>query len=300
MAPVGADDEQPGWGIFPEGAVGRPPERHPRDSGYALYLASLMAGHGNPGRFIEEYRKEHKNRRQGVLLSWAQVEYYQVPQGIKRALYPLNPEDWAEWECPIGMLVPLPSVVHYRGSRLVRGDPLHWGIFYSEWVLNVLGRFVADAHHRGILWRLPEKVVENIPCLGLEYLLEGSPYQVVTVQQLIRTQGEYDWSSWGQKGYQLVGGVPVHLVGMEYLIQDLSPVEVIKIMGTGEGDDVEEVLAQGSVPVLRKTARLGERDDPTGVTAPIALQFNEPSMGIPGLVRRAESEGWSFDRLFPH
>jgi hypothetical protein len=84
---------------------------------------------------------------------------------------------------------------HYRGSRLVRGDPLHWGILYSEWVLNVLGRFVADAHHRGVLWRLPEKVVEKIPRLVLEYLLEGSPYQVETVQQLIRTQGEYDWSS---------------------------------------------------------------------------------------------------------
>jgi hypothetical protein len=92
---------------------------------------------------------------------------------------------------------------------------------------------VADAHHRGILWRLPEKVVENIPRLGLEYLLEGSPSQVDTDQQLIRTQGEYDWSSWGQKGYHLVGGVPVHLVGTEYLIQDLPPVEVIKIMGPG-------------------------------------------------------------------
>jgi hypothetical protein len=90
----------------------------------------------------------------------------------------------------------------------VRGDPLHLGIFYSKWVLNVLGRFVADAHHRGILWRLPEKVVENIPRLGLEYLLEGNPYQVDTVQELIRTQVEYHWSSWDQKGYHLVGGLP--------------------------------------------------------------------------------------------
>jgi hypothetical protein len=135
---------------------------------YALYLSILMAGHGDPGRFIEEYRKEHKNRRQGVLLSWAQFEYYQVQQGIKRALFPLTLEDWAKWECQIGMIVPLPAVFHYRGSRLVRGDPPHWGIFYSELVLNVLGRFVADAHHRGILWRLLEKVVEKIPRLELE------------------------------------------------------------------------------------------------------------------------------------
>jgi hypothetical protein len=94
--------------------------------------------------------------------------------------------------------------------------------------------------------------------------------------------------------------VTVHLVGTEYLIQDLPPVEVIKIIGPGGGDDVEEVLAQGSVPVLRNTTRLGERDDPTGVTASMALQFNEPSMGIPGLVTGAESEGWKFDRLLPH
>jgi hypothetical protein len=45
---------------------------------------------------------------------------------------------------------------------------------YLKWVSNVLGRFVADAHHRGILWRFPEKEVENIPRLGLEYLIEGS------------------------------------------------------------------------------------------------------------------------------
>jgi hypothetical protein len=46
-----------------------PPERHPRASSYALYLASLIAGHGDPGSFIELYRKEHKNRPQEVLLS---------------------------------------------------------------------------------------------------------------------------------------------------------------------------------------------------------------------------------------
>jgi hypothetical protein len=52
-----------------------------------------MAEHEDPGRFIEEYSEEPQKRRQGALLSWAQVEYYQVPPGIKRALYPLTPED---------------------------------------------------------------------------------------------------------------------------------------------------------------------------------------------------------------
>jgi hypothetical protein len=64
-----------------------PPERHPRDISYALYLASLMSDHGNPGRFVEEYRDEHENRLRGVLLSWDQVEYY---QGMKCVLYRLH------------------------------------------------------------------------------------------------------------------------------------------------------------------------------------------------------------------
>jgi hypothetical protein len=72
------------------------------------------------------------------------------------------------------MIVALLTIVHYRGNLLVRGDPLQWGIFYSEWVLNVVERFLADDHHRGVLWRLPERVVDSIPLLGLEYILEGS------------------------------------------------------------------------------------------------------------------------------
>jgi hypothetical protein len=50
-----------------------------------------------------------------------------------------------------------------------------------------------------------------------------------------------------------VRGVPVHLVRSKYLVQDLQPVEVIKLMGPGDGDDVEEILAQVIVPVLRKS-----------------------------------------------
>jgi hypothetical protein len=132
--------------ISQKGQLLVPPERHPRDSSYALYLGSLMTGHGDPGRFVEEYCKEHKNRRRGVLLSWAQVEYYQVPQSMKRVLYPPTTEGWADCECPFGMIVPLPAVVHYRGSWLVRGDPLHWGI-YS--IPN------GSSTSLGVLWRMP-------------------------------------------------------------------------------------------------------------------------------------------------
>jgi hypothetical protein len=70
------------------------------------------------------------------------VEYYHLPPGLRKTLYPHPPEDWEEWEYPAGMAVPLPAVVTYRGSRLIKGDILHWRIFYSEWVLNATVRFV--------------------------------------------------------------------------------------------------------------------------------------------------------------
>ena len=280
--PSGRKSSNPEAEFSQKGQLLVPPERHPRDSSYALYLASLMAGHGDPGRFVEEYRKEHKNRRRGVLLSWAQVEYYQVPQGMKRVLYPPTPEGWVDWECPIGMIVPLPAIVHYRGSRLVRGDPLHWGIFYSEWVVNVIGRFVADAHHRGVLWRLPDRVVDSIPKLGLEYLLEGSPYNVDTVKQLLRTQREHDWVSWGHKGYHEVGGVPVQLVGSQYLVQDLPPITVTIAPGEIGFEVEEEVVAQGTCPSVEvQRYPPVTRGGLLGGTAPPSRVIDEPRPGDP-------------------
>jgi hypothetical protein len=79
--------------------------------------------------------------------------------------------------------------------------PASLGNILLRMVVNVVGRFVSDAHHRGVLWKLPERVVDSIPLLGLEYLLDGSPYNLDTVKQLLQTQKEYDWLNWGQKGY---------------------------------------------------------------------------------------------------
>jgi hypothetical protein len=66
------------------GQVQMPLEAFARDSGYAFYISSLMAGEGDPGRFTEVLRKEHKKRRTGVLLIWAQVEYYHPPPGLRK------------------------------------------------------------------------------------------------------------------------------------------------------------------------------------------------------------------------
>jgi hypothetical protein len=69
------------------------------------------------------------------------------------------------------MAIPLPAVFTYRGSRLIKGDSLHWRIFYAEWVLNATVRFITDAHHRVLLWCLPRRVIDNISVLGLPFLL---------------------------------------------------------------------------------------------------------------------------------
>jgi hypothetical protein len=130
------------------GKVQLPHEAFARDSGYEFYISSFMAGEGDPGRFNEELRKEHKNRRADVLVSWAQVQYYHLPPGLRKILYPQTPEDWGEWECPAGMAVPIPAVVTYRGSLLIKGESLNWRIFYAECVINATVRFITDAHHR--------------------------------------------------------------------------------------------------------------------------------------------------------
>jgi hypothetical protein len=235
---------------FPrQGQVHLPQEAFARDSGYEFYLSSLMAGEGDPARFTEELRKEQKNRRAGVLLSWAQVEYYHLPPGLRKSLYPQTPDDWVEWECPAGMAVPLPTVVTYRGSRLIRGDSLHWRIFYAEWVLNATVRFITDAHHRGLLWRLPSRVIDNISVLGLPFLLEGTRYDLEKVTQLLGLVRSEDW-----KGYEQVGALSIQLVGtsftslaMETPLPVLDQVVGGEVTVTGE-DEVEEILASGGPP----------------------------------------------------
>jgi hypothetical protein len=234
----------------PRGKVQLPHEAFARDSGYSFYISSLMAGEGDPGRFTEELRKEHKNCRAGVLLSWAHVEYYHLPPGLRKTLYTQTPEDWAEWECPVGMAVPLPAVVTYRGSRLIEGDSLHWRIFYAEWVLNATVRFITDAYHRGLLWRLPRRVIDIISILGLPFLLEGTRYDAAKVTQLLGLVRSEDWT-----GYEQVGALPIQLVGTDFSLMSLEiPSPVLEQVAGGEvtvteEDEVEEIVASGGPPV---------------------------------------------------
>jgi hypothetical protein len=224
-------------------------EAFARDSGYAFYISILMEGEGDPGRFTDELCKEHKNRRTGVLLSWAQVEYYHLPPGLRKNLYPQTSDNWAEWECPAGMAVPLPAVVTYRGSRLIKVYSLQWRIFYAEWLLNATVRFITDAHHRGLLWRLPRRVIDKISVLGLPLLLEGTCYDMAKVTQLLGLVRSEDWT-----GYEQVGALPIQLVRTNFtrLAMDIPLPVLVQVAGgevtVTEEDEVEEIVAIGGPP----------------------------------------------------
>ena len=246
--PSGRKTENPEREFSPKGSYNLPGEAYARDSKYALYLSSLLAGHGDPGRFFEEIRKEQANRRHGLLVSWLHVEYYRVPSGMRSSLYPRVPQDWDEWEAPRNMNVPLPAVLVYRGSGLLRGDPLHWCIFRTEWVISVFSRFIADAYHRGLLWRLPSRVTRSVEALGVEVLLEGSSYHSDAAHQLLKLQAEYPWDELIRAGYTSVPAVPIQRVGEEFQICELPPSGNRESMAVpDDGSDVEEILASGVV-----------------------------------------------------
>jgi hypothetical protein len=63
LPPSGRKTENPEREFYPKGSFNLPGENYARESNYALYLSSLLAGHGDPGRFFEEIRKEQANRR---------------------------------------------------------------------------------------------------------------------------------------------------------------------------------------------------------------------------------------------
>jgi hypothetical protein len=112
-------------------------------------------------------------------------------------LYPKTPQGLSDAEVPVRIFAPLPPVVTYRGSELIRGDPLHWAIFRTEWTALVLGRWISDIHFRGHLWQLPQKVRSWINQLGLSVLLQGSSLsldvsnQALSAVPLVGSQHEH-------------------------------------------------------------------------------------------------------------
>jgi hypothetical protein len=76
---------------------------------------------GDLGRLVAETRKEYRDaRKYQVLVPFQQVEFYAQRGEARDQLYVPCPTWWGEaWTSP-AMLVPLPPVVTYRASMLLR------------------------------------------------------------------------------------------------------------------------------------------------------------------------------------
>jgi hypothetical protein len=197
----------------------------PRDSAYALFRASGLAELGDPGRFIREYRREKRDRRRKVLVSWSQVEFFEIPTSARAALYPGLPEWWDEVEVSTAMSVPLPPILTYRGSGLIRGDPLHWAIFRSEWTALVLGRWCVDLCYRGVMWHLRPRLRDWIGKMGVEALLEGSGFDVPLIRRALAKHDSREWANWGTEVRGDNSGVPVSCTRGDLVFLDPSSEE---------------------------------------------------------------------------
>jgi hypothetical protein len=244
--PSGRKTEDPKKTLSGRGYLHFPGEEWARDSKYALYAFSLIAEAGDLGRVFGEVRKEYANRRNGMLVSWLHVAFYRIPPGIAYVLISPSPQRLGG-EVHRGMCIPLPAVLVYRGIALIRGDPLHWCVFRTEWVVAVFARFVADAYHRGILWRLPPKVQTSVEDLGVAALVVGTSYPVEAVRQLITLQATVAWDAWEQKGYSAIPAVSVDWEEAGCKVCDLTEFGG-RETGVMSDEDVEEGVARGRVP----------------------------------------------------
>jgi hypothetical protein len=179
---------------FPvQGSLQIPGEDVPRDSAYALFRSSGLGGLGDPGRFIREFKREKRDRRRNFLVSWSQVEFFDIPTAARAGLYPHLPEWWAGVEVSTSMSVPLPPIVTYHGSGLIRGDALSWAIFRSEWAVLVFGRWCADLYYRGVMWRMRPQLRAWIEDLGVTALLEGSGFDATLIRRALEQHDLRDW-----------------------------------------------------------------------------------------------------------
>jgi hypothetical protein len=191
------------------GHLSTPDDDFARDSAYALFRASGVAGIGDPGRSIREFRREKRDRRRNVLVSWSQMEFLELSAAARWYLYPALPDWWVEVEVSTAMSVPITPVLTYRGSGIIRGDPLHWAIFRSEWTVLIFGRWCADVHFRGIIWYLMPKLRDWISQMGEAELLEGSGLDVSTTILALMKHDAWNWASSQEDDREDSRGVPI-------------------------------------------------------------------------------------------
>jgi hypothetical protein len=227
-----------------------PGEPYARDSAYALFITSFQAGHKGPGRFPAEYKREHRDRHRGALVSWDQVEFYRVGREARLALYPSLPTWWPEVEVPANMFVPLPAVLAFRGGALVRHDAVHWAVFKTEWAIATFSRWCPDLLLRGVMWRVPSRLRHWWSSLGIEALLKDSEYSAAAVQTGLAFHDQYPWdgAAGGGPGKGMINGrwgVVVDSRGGEYTVVPSAPSVRVPKARPDEVGDLDRVPGEG-------------------------------------------------------
>jgi hypothetical protein len=107
------------------------------------------------------------------------------------------------------MSVPLPPILTDRGSELIRGDPLHWAIFRSEWTALVFCRRCVDLCYRGVMWKVRPRLRDWIGKMGVEALLKGSGFDVPLIRRALAKHVSLEWANC-VKGPNTLGVVSTH------------------------------------------------------------------------------------------
>jgi hypothetical protein len=173
-----------------------------RDSAYSLWAGTTRWGTGEPGRLLQEIRKEHRiAANHELLVPWQNNEFHSMPTALRRIFYVPAPEWWfADGWTSAHMFVPLPPVLTYRASRLLpearhRGEAkFWWTVFEAEWITLVFSRFCADIVQRRIMWRLPMRARLGIATMGVAQLLQGSPYGISDVKKWLCDHYLHPWN----------------------------------------------------------------------------------------------------------
>jgi hypothetical protein len=179
----------------------------------------------------------------GFLVPFQQVEFFDHLQGVRDACHVPCPPWWEEAWISRNMSVPLPPIVTYKASKLLHRmsktpeGRFWWLVFESEWTVLVFARWCSDIRERKLMWRLTARLRVNLTTMGVDQLFLDSDFPFPVLQQWLKTQDTYDWSS-QRRSYRMAGpsrDIP------NGVYQDL--VEFVRII-----DPIGETLEAGGQP----------------------------------------------------
>ena len=287
------------------------------DSPWRLRECAIRCDTGDPGRLAAETRKEYRDaRKYQTLVPFQQVEFYAQRGETRDALYVSCPSWWGEaWTSP-AMLVPLPPVVTYRASMLLREKAgtaesnFWWRVFEAEWVVLVFGRWCADVRERNIMWRLPGRARSGLAEIGVKNLFQQSPYSPEEVKVWLADHDAHAWerSYMSHRVRGPCGNIPALIENRVQFVRAYHPPSGMSDLprvprsvpaasmaaavnpGIETTSDVEEILASGNV-------RPANPDPRSNLSTEIRVPFRTPADVATGAYQEADDMlpymGWT-------